>query len=360
MALALLYHLLVGLTSAKGIVNLESLLGLLLVGSFCAFARHDTGESSNSDSAPLILSGLAVLPFLITLNAPLLYDSYSHVVTAASESWAEGLRTAYVHPRGGDFFFRPLGYLDYWMDSKWAGLYPSLWRASNLLFHLIAIYLLVFLCKYLGLSQWASVFSAVLFGLHGTGPEVVSWVAARFDELSTCFVLLTLVSLCAYTDGKRMLGLMIGSCFCALLSKESSFCVPGLAACCLWYRGRLDKRGQMAIAILVVICAVVFVYRMWVLGGIGGYKDLNGAPTVLHFSLLHLLELLLFRTWGDTAIPCKLGKIPVEPGFSGFFPIRPERGNNNASFDSKDQKNCCLNWLCDDLARACLTPCATR
>ncbi len=291
--------------ASKGAMNIESALGVIFVVSLfiSRLKGFNSGIFPSEGIAPFVLPSLAVVPFLITARAPFLFDAYSHVLTASTESFRQVLRTSYSHPTGGDFFFRPLGYLDYWIDARWAGFSPLLWNLSNLLFHLIAVYLLLLLCKQLGLSGWACALTALLFGVHGAGPEVVSWVAARFDELATCFVLLTLILLCAYADQKSNAYPMVGSCVCALLSKESAFCIPGLAACCLWYRGKFNKRGLSAICILVLTCAVVGAYRWWALGGIGGYKDTTGLPTVLHFNLLHVLYLLLFRMWGVLMFP---------------------------------------------------------
>jgi hypothetical protein len=302
-SLVLIYRGFRGFPPSKANINLASLSGLLLVGSFCLFRSKEIGSHAATGSPPVFLPALVILPFLITVSAPFLFDSYSHVVTASTESLSQVLRTAYAHPTGGDFFFRPLGYFDYWIDAKWAGSSPLFWHSSNLLFHLVAVYLLFLLARQLGLSPWACVLSAIVFGLHPTGPEVVSWVAARFDQLATCFVLLTLVFFCALADGKRTFPLMIAACLCALLSKEAAFCLPGLAICCLWYRGRFARRDLKAVAALVITCALVFIYRSWVLGGIGGYKDTSGIPTVLQVSIPRTLELLLFRMWGVLLVP---------------------------------------------------------
>ncbi len=176
---------------------------------------------------------LAVIPFLITIRAPFLFDSYTQVVTAARSSFPNILRSAYAHPAGGDFFFCPLGYLNYWLEYKWAGYSSILWHASNLLLHMAAVYLLFALCGRLRLSVCASSFACLFFGIHGTNPEVVSWTAGRFDELVACFVLATLLLLFRYIEQGKTYGWMLAMCTCGLLSKEAAFCIPGLAACCL-------------------------------------------------------------------------------------------------------------------------------
>lgn len=272
--------------------------------SVCLRAGFETYVAAEEHrSIYLLLPLLAIPPFFITLRSPFLFDSYAHIVTASRESFASAISTAYVHPTTGDFFFRPLGYLDYWLESKWCGFSPLWWHVDGLVLHAIAIYLVLLLCRRLGLSPAASSVAALLFGIHGANPEVVSWTAARFDQLATIFILLTLILLCDYAEGRRTYFAMICVCICALLSKESAFCIPALAACCLWFRGKLNKPGLRAVAGLCAISAVLFLYRYWVIGGIGGYRDTSGAPSFLHFNLVRFLDVVAFRMWGVLALP---------------------------------------------------------
>lgn len=289
-------------------MNFESTSAVAFIGIFlCAIpnAQHTGRVKEQRARRGVLLPLLAVLPLLITIQSPFLFDSYTHIVTASKESFRDVIHTAYVHPTSGDFFFRPLGYIDYWLESKWAGFSQLRWHIDGLLFHLVAIYLILILCRRLGLSIWASSVAALLFGIHGANPEAVSWVAARFDELATVFVLLALILLCEYADKqkKNTLFLMLASCVCSVLSKESAFCIPGLALCCLWFRGRVNKAGIKGVVSLVLACAAVFVYRCWVVGGIGGYRDSTGTPSILHFSVARFVETVLFRMWGVLLFP---------------------------------------------------------
>ena len=95
---------------------------------------------------------VAAAPFLVTLNAPLLHDSYAHVAVAANQSFPEAL-AFFVHPSGNDLFFRPLGYFSYWFDFHWAGDDPLRWHLWNLLFHVANCYLLYLLATELSLSR---------------------------------------------------------------------------------------------------------------------------------------------------------------------------------------------------------------
>jgi hypothetical protein len=97
--------------------------------------------------------------------------------------------------------------------------------------------------------------------------------------------------------------LMLASCFCAVLSKESAYCIPALAVCCLWYRRSYNSPGVKAVASLTVISVAAFLERWWAFGGIGGYRDRRGTPTILHFNPARSVDILFFRIWGVLMFP---------------------------------------------------------
>lgn len=275
---------------------------------------------------------IAVLPFLIAVRAPVLFDSYTHLVEASTGSFADAVNRAYVQP---SVDFRPLGYIDYWLEYKWAGFHAWSWHLDGLVLHLAAVYLVFVLCRKLHLSPLASSFAALFFGLSGINPEDVFWTASRFDQLAAIFVLLTLIAACEYADKRNgaYIPAMLVCCVLALISKESAFCVTGLAACCLWYRGTLKfgqtrrltsatpiwrqgfgnaqaVSGLKATGAIAAVSIAVFAYRYSAIGGLGGYRDANGALIVLDFRIVHLLEVLVFRIWGVLVFPINWSVAP--------------------------------------------------
>jgi hypothetical protein len=83
----------------------------------------------------------------------------------------------------------------------------------------------------------------------------------------------------------------------ACLSKESAFVLPLLLA-------PLAGRAKRLLAANCAVAGGIFVWRWWVLKGIGGYMDLDtGAPTVLEFHGLTLVKTFLARIWGVLWIP---------------------------------------------------------
>jgi hypothetical protein len=248
---------------------------------------------------------LAIAAFLPVASMPLLYDDYSHA-DKISRAGAGFWKAQIIAMQSG--FFRPLGIYMYRLDSLWAGRNPFLWRADNLLLHGGNAVLLFLLARRVGLARWAAGFAALLFAWHGSRPEAVAWVAARFDLLAAGFVFAGLILLFRYCDHPHPLVLCAAGamCLCGLLSKEEAFVFPLLATALLWRRLPGKVLGGF-----YALTAVVFVYRWRLLGGIGGYLNETGAPTILNLNAQRTAKALLLRLWAVLWFPIDW---LVEPG----------------------------------------------
>ncbi len=74
----------------------------------------------------------------------------------------------------GDHFFRPLGYISYAIDALWAGHSPALWHLATLLIHFANCVLVYLVARQTGLARFFAATAAVIFGVHGSRPEVVT------------------------------------------------------------------------------------------------------------------------------------------------------------------------------------------
>ncbi len=247
---------------------------------------------------------VTVLPFLITLNAPLVHDSYGLIAEAARDTWAKAA-AYFTHPTGS-VFFRPLGYFSFWLDFKWAGYNPFRWHLWSLIVHFANTYLVYVLARELCLKRFPASIAALVFGLHGSRAEAVSWTAARLDLLASLFTLLSLIALNRYIDTRRSQYYvpMIGCAVLAVLSKESAYCLPFLAAGLLPFKDRTVRKDIFrAAAVLLAICGAIFLYRYWVIGGMGGYWTVSGEPAVLQFSAVRTIKAVFFRQWSLLFFP---------------------------------------------------------
>jgi hypothetical protein len=199
-----------------------------------------------------------------------------------------------------DHFFRPAVYWSYAIDALWAGVSPTAWRAGNLAIHVANTLLVYWLCRDVRFALTGAFIGALVFGLHGSRPEAVTWVAARFDLMAVMFSLaciLAVVHSAKWWIGCSLLAL-------ALMSKESAYVTPLVAAFALRYLGFHWRAIWKPVAPLFGTAAVVLIYRLWLLHGIGGYRDpVNGSAVILHPSLLPTINALLLRFWAALMFP---------------------------------------------------------
>ena len=152
------------------------------------------------------------------LSDPFLSDDY---ILATRATFEPTRLLALFHNPGGDGSFRPLGYLYFGLLRRLFGPNPLAWHSVALAIHLANCALLYCIVKTLwGRGPLAGI-AAVLFGLHGTRPEAVTWSAGNFDLLACGFTLAA--TLCALRRKPIATCVFVAL---AILSKESAYAAP--------------------------------------------------------------------------------------------------------------------------------------
>jgi hypothetical protein len=305
-------------------LHAEDWLALAVTLSFLvtsvAIRSERTVTSGNSHSRwssvwPLAL--IAILTFLAfwrALTYPLLSDDYIIVRYQQDWSWS-GLAQLFRTP-GGDGFFRPIGNLTLAATAHWAGPgnRPELWRLVAFTIHCLNAILVYVSALQLKLSRTSAIAAACLFAVHAVHPEAVVWIAARFDLVSTFFVLLAVVLFQSALQSKHfslLAGLATVSMVLGALSKESGYIFPLLATIVAVHAGQKSKRVILALAVFYGGAAALFAYRWSLFGGVGGYTDASGKPQALHFSLAPAAKTLFLRLWTALYFPINWS---VQPG----------------------------------------------
>jgi len=281
-------------------MNLEGVFALGFLGLL--FTKQTFGPVAGGRGwDPILAFGLAaivILAFAGYLKFPFLADDYIHIWNARHAD-AHALWAHLTIPET-DHFFRPAVYWSYAFDALWAGLSPTLWRAGNLAIHLVNSLLVYWLCRDLRYGRAGAFIGALIFGLHGSRPEAVTWVAARFDLLAVMF---SMASILAVLHSARW-WVSSGFLALALMSKESAYVTPILAAIALSYLGLRWREIRKPVAPLVATAAIAFAYRLWLLHGVGGYRDpMTGSAIAFHFGLVSTLNALFPRFWGALMFP---------------------------------------------------------
>src|SRR6185369_7514920 len=181
---------------------------------------------------PALFVLAALLAYSSNLNSYFLSDDFVQIGKVLHGD----LSVAWGQEHGG--FFRPLFILSYIVDSRIWHDRPFGFHLTNILLHALSS-LLVFK---LGLRLFqdsklpakslkaATGAAAVLFLVHPSHTEAVTWISGRADLLATLFCLAALWSYCAYVNARRIayMVLALGLGAVALLAKESAICLPFL------------------------------------------------------------------------------------------------------------------------------------
>ena len=262
-----------------------------------------TGAALRFPAVPLFLViALVSIAFSRNLNDPFLSDDYILVGRASLNA---KVFLASLHTPGGDGAFRPLGYLYFDLAKAVAGHTPAAWHLISLTIHLLNTALVFFIAWKMWQDRTIAAASALVFGLHGTRPEVVVWTAGSFDLLACACVLASIAIALADADRGRTWRLIVGVLLiaCGILCKESAYAAPVVALWILCACGRLQW-SRVYLAGSAGVCAMLFAYRWYLFHGPGGYTDpATGRPAILSLNVLSAFNGALVRIWAILVAP---------------------------------------------------------
>jgi Dolichyl-phosphate-mannose-protein mannosyltransferase len=294
-----------GNTSGHALINTESFTTLAFL--ILLFLRSRSGgysEAGEKHSRYFIVAAALFMTIVIVywsiLSAPFLYDDYTHITDARNSTLRSVLSTFGPEPHKPGLFYRPFGFLIYWLNFQWAGIHARGWHFSSLVLHGTACLLLYAFCRQLRLSRAGSIAAAFLFALNASSAEAVAWIDARFDPMATALVLACLVSLCRFVSSGRTAWLLaaLAAAACAMCTKESAFCLPLMAICIAFFRSAEERRRiWIGCGWIAGLAAALFVYRWWALGGIGGYRSSGATADLSQFHPVHTLNAIFVRDW---------------------------------------------------------------
>jgi hypothetical protein len=286
------FHFIVPVTSPMNAEGVFALSGIGLLA--CPVRGARSGSPTNPDPfpptlVPAVLIVTAFVAYSWALQFPFLADDYDHIPHAIHATPAY-LAALFTHP-AADRFFRPAAFVLYAVEARVAGFSRGGWHALSLALHVGVTLLVYAFARRRQFAPWPALAAALLFLLHGSRPEAVTWIAAQFDLWAALFFLLALLAF-----EKRWYAASLAPLLLALLSKESAYVYPLVLVLMLWIDGVPMKRWARLAGPSFLLTAAVFLYRWRLLGGIGGYRDIGtGRPYILTFDLLRTLKALTAR-----------------------------------------------------------------
>jgi tetratricopeptide (TPR) repeat protein len=307
---------------------------------------------------------LVALPFLAGLRGGFVYDDLAMVVRNPRITSFSHLPEILTSPMLDFLDPQEATKIGYWRPVAGVALItgytlgagtPIGFKLVSLLLHLAATGVAFRLARRLTRSGIAAFFAALLFGLHPTHVEGVTWISAINDPLFGLFSLLSLDAFVAWRDAgsngtawKAAAWLVL-----ALLSKEmGAAVVPMAIALDLGRSSRLRPFARAYVPLAIAVFAYLFA-RMLVFGDL--YAGLNRTTTDFGVLPLRLFQ-LRFELFGGflwlLAWPSQLNL---------FRPFRPEVPLGDPEFV---RAIACIGVLCllawwlwkrrDGLAFACV------
>jgi protein O-mannosyl-transferase len=193
---------------------------------------------------------------------------------------------------GGGYSYRPIRVISYQLDHWIAGgLHPAVFHASNVLWHLAAVLVLLGLARATIGSEAGALTAAALFAVHPLGSEAVAYVAGRRDLLATLFTLLALRAWWWFLDLGRdrarpprarsrsawlrrravALSLVLAAAGLAVGSKETALVLPGVAM--IFALAHRRAQGADAVPVSAWLAGLVLAGLAVAAAAVGFYPD---------------------------------------------------------------------------------------
>jgi hypothetical protein len=262
------------------------------------------GPESGSRSGVLPALLAAALAYAASLTLSFNCDDFEHLALIREpfrlSIWPQFTRGQFD---GQSYiFYRPLGFASLFTDYRiWREWAPG-YHMTNLLFHLLAVAGVYFLCRELGLQKRACSAAAVIFALLPVNVQAVTWIGCRFDLLASVFGVWALVCvLRSRRTGRLALYCSALALFVlAVLSKESAYAVAllWLPLAVMPTAGGNPQpshlRRTATLAGYLLVPALMWLLRYHILGGVGGYHYIqDGRPLAGQFGAASLAGIIL-------------------------------------------------------------------
>ena len=243
-------------------------------------------------SMPVLFILLALLAYSSIISSYFLSDDFAQIGRVLEGDWS----LSWGREHGG--FFRPIFILSYILDSRLWGENPFGYHLTNILLHGLNSYLVYRLTLRLVSPQklspnWArscSLAAGLLFLLHPSHTEAVSWISGRADLLAALFCLTAMLAFIAYVEKRGSLSpllLSLPAFALALLSKESALSLP-LVLLALGFYFAPAAEGKAAhgrvLKAVALFFPVLFLFVLMRRSALGAWLGGYGAAQHLNFS----------------------------------------------------------------------------
>jgi len=203
-----------------------------------------------------------------------------------------------------DKYYRPILTVSFIIDEKFSG--TELWgyHLSNIVYHLIATFLLFYFLITINASRYNAFILAVVFAVHPVFVLAVAWVPGRNDILMAIFLLLSLISFVRYLNLTKVIYLCQTIIFfsLSLFTKESSIMfLPTAVLYFLLFQRTSVKQFTISMFFSSVSLVLFLIIRGKIVGSEMTISLINNYLSVIWYNKLALLQHL-----GNFFLPIKL------------------------------------------------------
>ncbi len=158
--------------------------------------------------------------------------------------------------------YQPLTMLSYAIDFAINGTDPVTYHITNIFFHAANSVLVWWLIDKVTSNKLIALFVALLFALHPTQTESVSWIAERKNVLYGFFFLLALIQYVNYTSGKTAAFIwVVVFAVLSMLCKAAAISLPfALFAIDVWMKRPLNQMQTWLEKTPLVVVAIIVAY----------------------------------------------------------------------------------------------------
>lgn len=230
---------------------------------------------------------LTAISYFSVLDDALVADDYYFYSPAVTQNAFKFFLQSMFPNDPDTVFLRPLTILTFAMESHFKGAFPVLPHATNLLLHLSTTVMVGLLIMFplrgekAGQSIFAPVAGMLIFALHPQATGAVDFISARFDIMCGLFGTIGVYAWLNSISKPNALRWRLTAIFAfglSVLSKETGIIfAAAVFAWELWRwvtnRRSIKAKSQIAaLCQLAILMAVYCVYRLSIIGGIGGYS----------------------------------------------------------------------------------------
>jgi protein O-mannosyl-transferase len=275
--------------------------GLGFTGYFCKTMK--TLCTKKRFIFPALLGILIILAYSQALSITFLGDDFAFVsLTQSLQNVDSVVQLFNISPPSSVVeFYRPIGFLLWFIMYKVWGFNPAGYHFFNLLVHWTnALLVAIFAFNLASSNSWTTKYNttrllligSILFALLPLHIETVVWVACQFDLLATAFYLATLNLLLLSIQKQKMwfYGASLLTYQLCLWSKETSFTLPLIAAATLLFFSKRKPLIQITYVLpYVLLLGINLLQRFLAWGSVGGYKAVPLSSNAFTYKFINVL-----------------------------------------------------------------------